>query len=394
MTSDIELYFHIPFCVRKCSYCDFLSAPADDVTKAAYMRALTREAKERAPECAGRSVVSVFIGGGTPSVVEPKQLVNLLRAVRKHYRLAEDAEITVEVNPGTVDREKLNCYRAAGINRLSIGLQSADDRELAAVGRIHTWGQFLDTYESAVAAGFTNINVDIMCALPGQTLDSCRATMQRVLELTPRPAHISAYSLILEEGTALWEQVQRGETVPSGEGTGDVSVTSDAVFLPDEDTDREMYALTKAILAQAGYERYEISNYARQGFECRHNCGYWRRRDYVGFGIGAASLVDNVRFSNGRDLREYLAHPLDCREDIQVLSRQEQMEEFMFLGLRMTSGVSAEDFSACFGEDLESIYGDVIERNLQDGLLEWRERRLALTERGLDLANYVMAQFL
>lgn len=394
MTSDIELYFHIPFCVRKCSYCDFLSAPADDVTKAAYMRALAQEAEERAPEYAGRSVISVFIGGGTPSTVESKQLVNLLRVVRKHYRLAEDAEITVEVNPGTVDREKLNCYRAAGINRLSIGLQSANDGELAAVGRIHTWGEFLDTYESAVAAGFTNINVDIMCALPGQTLDSCRATLQRVLELTPRPAHISAYSLILEEGTALWEQVQRGETVPSGEGPGDGSVTSGIVFLPDEDTDREMYALTKAILAQAGYERYEISNYARQGYECRHNCGYWRRRDYVGFGIGAASLVNNVRFSNGRDLREYLAHPLDCREDIQVLSRQEQMEEFMFLGLRMTSGVSAEDFSACFGEDLESIYGDVIERNLHDGLLEWRERRLALTERGLDLANYVMAQFL
>lgn len=394
MTSDIELYFHIPFCVRKCSYCDFLSAPADDVTKAAYMRALTREAKERAPEYAGRSVVSVFFGGGTPSTVESKQLVKLLRVVRKHYRLAEDAEITVEVNPGTVDREKLNCYRAAGINRLSIGLQSADDGELAAVGRIHTWGQFLDTYESAVAAGFTNINVDIMCALPGQTLDSCRATLQRVLELTPRPAHISAYSLILEEGTALWEQVQRGETAPPGERPGDAPVTSDAVFLPDEDTDREMYALTKAILAQAGYERYEISNYARQGYECRHNCGYWRRRDYVGFGIGAASLVNNVRFSNGRDLREYLAHPLDCREDIQVLSRQEQMEEFLFLGLRMTSGVSAEDFAACFGEDLESVYGDVIERNLQDGLLEWRERRLALTERGLDLANYVMAQFL
>lgn len=405
MTSDIELYFHIPFCVRKCSYCDFLSAPGDEATKRAYMRALTREAEERAPEYRDRQVVSVFIGGGTPSVVEAGQLTGILEAVGGHYRLAEDAEVTVEVNPGTVDRDKLDCYREAGINRLSIGLQSADDGELAALGRIHTWGQFLDTYASAVAAGFDNINVDVMSALPGQTLDSYRATLQRILELRPRPAHISAYSLILEEGTALWEQIREREegegTLPPGESAaGGVtlwpggSLADDTLFLPDEDTDREMYVLTKEMLAQAGYERYEISNYARQGRECRHNCGYWRRRDYVGFGIGAASLVNNVRFSNGRDLGAYLAHPLDCREGVQILSTREQMEEFMFLGLRMTSGVSGEEFAACFGESMESIYGDVIERNLQDGLLGWRERRLALTERGLDLANYVMAQFL
>ncbi|MCM1192798.1 MAG: radical SAM family heme chaperone HemW [Butyrivibrio sp.] len=380
MTSDIELYFHIPFCVRKCYYCDFLSAPADACTRDAYMAALERETAERAAEYTGRKVVSVFIGGGTPSVVEAGRLASLLRTVGEHYRVSENAEITVEVNPGTVDGEKLKIYRAAGVNRLSIGLQSADDGELAAVGRIHTWRQFLDTYEAAVAAGFTNINADVMSALPGQTYESYCRTLQRILELKPALTHISAYSLIPEEGTYLWEQLQQGRLV-----------------LPDEDTDREMYSVTKTMLEQAGYVRYEISNYARPGFECRHNCGYWRRREYAGFGTGAASLINNVRFRNRESLQDYLENPSGCRGEWQTLSAGEQMEEFMFLGLRMTEGVSGEEFACCFGKSLESVYGPVIEKNKGDGLLEWKTgtpRRLALTERGLDLANYVMAQFL
>ncbi|MDE5588074.1 MAG: radical SAM family heme chaperone HemW [Acetatifactor sp.] len=380
MTSDIELYFHIPFCVRKCYYCDFLSAPADTHTRASYMEALERETVERAAEYAGKTVVTIFIGGGTPSTVEAGQIASLLRTVREHYHVSEDAEITVEVNPGTADAEKLKVYRAAGVNRLSIGLQSADDTELAAVGRIHTWQQFLDTYEAAAAAGFSNINVDIMSALPGQTPESYSNTLQKVLGLKPGPVHISAYSLILEEGTVLWEQARQGR-----------------LDLPDEDTDRELYSVTKAVLEQAGYVRYEISNYARPGFECRHNCGYWRRRDYVGFGLGAASLIDNVRFRNGENLQTYLRNPSDCREDRQVLSIGEQMEEFMFLGLRMTEGISPEEFARCFGKSLDYVYGEVIRKNRDDGLLEWKEgvpRRLALTEKGLDLANYVMAQFL
>ncbi len=400
MTSEMELYFHIPFCVRKCYYCDFLSAPADAGTRWAYMEALERETVGRAAEYQGRPVVSVFIGGGTPSTVDAGQLVRLLGTVRDRYRLSEEAEITVEVNPGTVDGEKLGAYRKAGVNRLSIGLQSADDGELAAVGRIHTWQQFLDTYYEAVGAGFDNINVDVMSALPGQTCESYRGTLEKVLGLEPGPAHISAYSLILEEGTALWEQVQSGRIVlPGRDGEkrppAGAGVAGGALVLPDEDTDREMYAETGRLMRQAGYVRYEISNYARPGRECRHNCGYWRRRDYAGFGIGAASLVNNTRFRNGESLQAYLGNPLGCREDIQVLSPEEQMEEFMFLGLRMTAGVSAEAFLACFGEELTAVYGAVIEKNIDDGLLEWKEaRRLALTERGLDLANYVMSQFL
>ena len=262
----MELYFHIPFCIRKCFYCDFLSAPADERTKAAYMEALRRETALRTEEYGGDSVTSVFIGGGTPSAVEAEEIVSLLATVRQHYPLSEDAEITIEVNPGTVTAEKLEIYRTAGINRLSIGLQSADDRELAAIGRIHTWQQFLDTYRLAVGAGFQNINVDIMSTLPGQTMESYRVTLEKILALKPQPAHISAYSLILEEGTAFWDMMQRGE-----------------LALPDEDADRQMYSETKRILAEAGYARYEISNYAKPGHECRHNCGYWRREEYVGF---------------------------------------------------------------------------------------------------------------
>lgn len=380
----MELYFHIPFCVRKCFYCDFLSAPADGQTKAAYMEALRRETALRAEEYCCDSVTSVFIGGGTPSAVEAEEIAALLSTVRQHYPLAEDAEITIEVNPGTVTAEKLEVYRVAGINRLSIGLQSADDRELAVIGRIHTWQQFLDTYGLAVGAGYRNINIDVMSTLPGQTLESYRRTLKKILALNPQPAHISAYSLILEEGTAFWDMTQRGE-----------------LTLPDEDADRQMYSETKRVLAGAGYSRYEISNYAKPGHACRHNCGYWRRDEYAGFGIGAASLVRESRFRNGDSLTAYLRDPVGCREELQVLSPQEQMEEFMFLGLRMTEGVSERDFEDRFGQRLADIYGGVIQANLRDGLLEWQcgeehgnARRLALTERGLDISNYVMAQFL
>ena len=380
----MELYFHIPFCVRKCFYCDFLSAPADGQTKAAYMEALRRETALRAEEYCCDSVTSVFIGGGTPSAVEAEEIAALLSTVRQHYPLAEDAEITIEVNPGTVTAEKLEVYRVAGINRLSIGLQSADDRELAVIGRIHTWQQFLDTYGLAVGAGYRNINIDVMSTLPGQTLESYRRTLKKILALNPQPAHISAYSLILEEGTAFWDMTQRGELI-----------------LPDEDADRQMYSETKRVLAGAGYSRYEISNYAKPGHACRHNCGYWRRDEYAGFGIGAASLVRESRFRNGDSLTAYLRDPVGCREELQVLSPQEQMEEFMFLGLRMTEGVSERDFEDRFGQRLADIYGGVIQANLRDGLLEWQcgeehgnARRLALTERGLDISNYVMAQFL
>ena len=383
---ELELYFHIPFCVRKCLYCDFLSAPADDETKAQYMDALIRETRERAGDYRDYRGVSVFVGGGTPSTVPENLLENMLEAVGEGFELAETAEITVEVNPGTVDRGKLRRYRQAGVNRLSIGLQSADDEELSAIGRIHTYGQFLETYYAARECGFSNINVDLMSALPGQTLGSYLGTLEKVLALKPAPEHISAYSLIVEEGTPFYEMERKG-----------------ILRIPDEECDRLMYAKTEELLGKEGYHRYEISNYAKPGYECRHNCGYWRRREYLGLGIGAASLIENRRFRNGDSLEAYLDHPTGLREELQELTVEERMEEFMFLGLRMTEGVSVSAFQALFGESLEKVYGNVIKKNLEDGLLEYREtdkwtetggRRLALTKRGIDVSNMVMAEFL
>lgn len=378
---ELELYVHIPFCVKKCSYCDFLSAPATEQTKEAYMAALFAEIGGRVKDYKDRIVTSVFIGGGTPSLLSGDSIRQLMEHIREGFALAPDAEITMEVNPGTVTAEKLTAFYDAGINRLSIGMQSAQEQELKILGRIHDFDGFCQVYREAVEAGFTNINVDVMSGLPGQTLASYKDTLEKVLRLEPMPQHISAYSLIVEEGTPFAAMADRGE-----------------LPLPEEDTERAMYEETIEVLAGYGFHRYEISNYALDGYECRHNVGYWIRRDYLGFGIGAASLIDNVRFQNGRDLNAYLAHPLACREEQQPLTTQEQMEETMFLGLRLIRGVSYPEFARCYGQTLEEVYGEVIARNEADGLLAVREdetgRRLMLTGRGLDVSNYVMAQFL
>lgn len=379
---ELELYIHIPFCVKKCSYCDFLSAPATEQTREAYMAALFAEIEGRAKDYKDRIVTSVFIGGGTPSLLSGDCINQLMEYIWEGFTLAEDAEITMEVNPGTATAEKLTAFYATGINRLSIGMQSAQEQELKILGRIHDFNGFCQVYREAVEAGFTNINVDVMSGLPGQTLASYRDTLEKVLHLEPMPQHISAYSLIVEEGTPFAAMAERGE-----------------LPLPEEDTERAMYEETIEVLAGYGFHRYEISNYALDGYECRHNVGYWIRRDYLGFGIGAASLIDNVRFQNGRDLNTYLAHPFACREEEQSLTTQEQMEETMFLGLRLVRGVSYEDFEKQYGKSLEEVYGEVIAKNAADGLLTVREeenrgRYLALTKRGLDVSNYVMAQFL
>lgn len=310
---ELEIYIHIPFCIKKCSYCDFLSGPATEQTVESYMAALFAEIEGKSGKYRDRRVVSVFIGGGTPSRLTGEQMGKLMACIRRHFSLDPAAEITTEVNPGTVSEEKLRTFRKAGINRLSIGMQSAQDEELRELGRIHDFAGFLEAYEAAVQAGYTNINVDVMSGLPGQTLESLRDTLGKLLALRPMPQHVSAYSLIVEEGTPFARMAERGE-----------------LQLPEEDTERAMYEETREILAKYGFHRYEISNYARDGYECLHNVGYWIRRDYLGFGIGAASLVDNVRFQNGRDLITYLENPQDCREEEQVLTEQEQMEETMF----------------------------------------------------------------
>ncbi len=381
MKQNLELYFHIPFCERKCLYCDFLSATATEQTKEQYMEALLTELVGSAKQYANKVVDTIFFGGGTPSVVDPIYIERVMSAVREHFSMTEQPEITIEVNPGTVDRKKLLCYRRAGINRLSIGLQSANDDALKRLGRIHTWAQFLETYETARELGFDNINVDLMSALPGQSVEEYTQGLEKVLALTPPPEHISAYSLILEEGTPFYTMAQEGE-----------------LTFPSEEEDRAMYYLTGEILARAGYDRYEISNYARPGKECRHNIGYWRRVNYIGYGIGAASLWEDRRFQNTDQLTTYLKNPLDARISEELLTKEDCMEEFLFLGLRLTRGVRLSDFIQNFGVSMEELFGEVIEKNIAEGLLERKgngaEEWVCLTERGLDVSNYVMAQFL
>lgn len=383
----LSIYIHIPFCVRKCLYCDFLSAPASGETMEAYASCLCREIEAAGKLYPDHEVRTVFFGGGTPSILKKERICQIMEALRRAFSLAEDAEITIEVNPGTVDADKLAAYYAAGINRLSIGVQSLQENELQALGRIHSTEDFFQTYSMAIKSGFNNINVDLMSAIPEQTLESCQDTLRQLLSLDRPPSHISAYSLIIEEGTPFYENTP---------------------VLPDEEMDRHFYKITNDILKAAGYHRYEISNYAREGCECRHNRVYWERGEYLGFGIGAASLMQETRFSNIRDLQTYLkllsGEAADgpstgqltehLRQEVSHLTEREQMEEFMFLGLRLTEGVSKKRFFKTFGKKFTDVYPGISEKLIREGLLVQEGDRLKLTELGLDVSNRVMAEFL
>lgn len=392
----LGIYIHIPFCVRKCLYCDFLSTPADGEEIERYVTALTSEIKEESGNYTDDIVKSVFLGGGTPSLLSAESFVRILNTVYDCFNLDEACEISMEVNPGTVTPDKLSSWQRSGVNRLSIGLQSTVDSELKALGRIHTSKDFYDTYELLVKTGFNNINIDLMSAIPGQTLETYLDTLKRVTSLQPMPTHISSYSLIIEEGTPFYENMP---------------------VLPDEDCEREMYKMTGDFLTNLGYHQYEISNYALPGYECTHNKRYWERGNYVGFGIGAASMIDNERFQNTNNITRYFnfyLHKEECtqkkeatftkneeiKEARQKLSRQEQMAEFMFLGLRMIKGVSYSEFSHIFGATIDQVYPGTVEDFCQKGLLERTKDpetgdiRIALTRRGIDVSNIVMAQFL
>lgn len=380
---SLSVYIHIPFCVKKCDYCDFLSMPAEASLQAAYMETLLKEIKDDAPGYRDYEVTTVFIGGGTPSVLDEAWIEKLLLTVREQFRVSETAEISMECNPGTVTKQKMEAYVRSGINRLSIGMQSADDITLQKLGRIHTYKEFVNAYELALEAGITNLNVDVMSALPGQTFEDYCLGLETLMKLPKRPGHISAYSLIIEEGTPFYERyADGGGSLPA------------EYCLPDEDTERKMYDATEAILQKYGYHRYEISNYALPGYECRHNKRYWTREPYVGFGIGAASLIENRRFKNHSDICTYLregGHP--AKEEDLLLSQREQMEEFLFLGLRLMEGISREDFYQSFGITLEEVYGTQTAELKAQGLLE-EGKRLKLTKRGIDVSNYVFEKFL
>ena len=380
----LGLYIHIPFCKQKCNYCDFLSMPAGEELCGHYVNKLLEEIKFRAKECNQYSVSTVFLGGGTPSILEESYMMQIMESVSQNFNLESDAEISMECNPGTLTHRKLLSYKESGINRLSIGLQSAKDEELKQLGRIHTFEQFLQNYDLARKTGFHNINIDIMFALPGQSISDWVDTVKEVIK--QRPEHISAYSLIIEEGTPFYEKYAEDEMRRE---RGEVPM-----ILPTEEEEREMYQQTCSMLETAGYHRYEISNYAKAGRECRHNIGYWRRTPYLGLGLGSASLMENVRFSNTSDLSEYLNGNFGSLQEVSRLGKKQQMEEFMFLGLRMMEGVSRRKFRENFGMELEAVYGTELQRFLQQGLLKQKEGNVYLTEEGIAVSNYVMSGFL
>lgn len=421
----LGLYIHIPFCVKKCAYCDFLSFASDEATKERYVNALCEEIRANKENAEEYTVETVYFGGGTPSVLSVEQLGKIFGTILETFSVrgfedekpgkkekkekkksrfgkknaeepmlaetpeerlqrvlaGELAEITIEVNPGTADKEKLAALYELGFNRLSMGLQSAVASELSCLGRIHTKEQFAECVKAAREAGFRNISGDLMSGLPSQTEGTLEESIRFLL--AQQPEHISVYSLQIEDGTEFAKRY--GE-----EG-------AEKTKLPDEDADRAMYELTGKLLEEAGYTRYEISNYAKPGFESRHNSSYWTGREYLGIGLGASSLMSNARFHNTTEMEAYLAgavDPFSLREDMERLVQKELMEEFMFLGLRMCKGIEKAEFKRRFKCDIETIYGDVMKRLVSQGVLTEAEGRVFLTPRGIDVSNVVLAEFL
>lgn len=401
---ELGLYIHIPFCVRKCEYCDFLSAPGTDSAKREYVDALLKEIESYQGKTSAYVVPTIFFGGGTPSCIPETDIVRIMACLRSTFYIQEEKlEATIEVNPGTITKEKLKSYQKAGINRISFGLQSTDNLELERLGRIHCYEDFLQNYRLAREVGYRNINVDLMSALPGQTVASWERTLRRIAELEPE--HISAYSLIIEEGTGFYERFKPG--------------APDEKELPDEETDRQIYYRTKEVLESYGYERYEISNYAKSNRECRHNSSYWVGTDYLGLGLGAASLLKGTRFSNVSDMKQYTAFIneygkngkrnvrligqeinsmkediLGIRIDMKQLTLEDQMEEFMFLGMRRCEGINKEIFFQRFGKSIEAVYGNVLMQLEQKKLIVITGDQIRLTEYGIDVSNTVLSEFI
>ena len=363
------LYIHIPFCIRKCAYCDFVSFPDMEARFDAYLDALISEMQEYR----GTAADTVFIGGGTPTALGARQLSRLFAAVRDNFDIAAGAEFTIEANPGTVTDEKINAMLSGGVNRASIGVQSFNDTELRAIGRIHDAKTAYNTVISLDKAGFSNISIDLMASLPYQTVGSLESTLDTAVSLPVK--HISVYSLIIEDDTPIKKKYE------------DSSYT-----MPDEDEDREMYRYTAERLKKNGFFRYEISNYSKSGYESRHNLKYWNCDEYIGVGLAAHSYVNGIRYYNTSDMEKYLGGI--CRAGEERLTDEDKRGEFMMLGLRKTSGVSAAEFKRRFEAELEAVYGDIIKRYTTLGVLAYTNGSLRLTERGLDVANTVMCEFL
>ena len=384
---QIGLYIHIPFCKQKCSYCDFCSYAEKQNLISKYIKCLLQEIKEvginnRADFENGKddlfSIKTIYIGGGTPSLIESKYIVQIMEEIKSNFELDENVEITIEVNPGTVTLEKLEDYNKAGINRLSIGLQSTHEHLLKEIGRIHTYLDFLDTYRFAREAGFENINGDLMIGLPNQTLAEVQDSIEEIVSMEPE--HISVYSLILEESTPLFKKVEEG------------------LELPDEELERKMYWTVKQTLEANGYNHYEISNFAKQGYESKHNLDCWSQKEYIGFGVAAHSYTNGIRYSNIENLEQYIKnYEEDKTEENLIFHEKQDMEamqkEYMLLGLRKIDGVSIQEFKIKFVANPVFLYHDKLEKLVNEDLIEIDGDQIKLTNKGLDLANIVWEEF-
>ncbi len=373
--NQIGIYVHIPFCKQKCYYCDFVSYCNKNDLIEKYIQAVKKEIQLQEIKS---EIVTIYIGGGTPSYIEAKYIKEILEEI-KNKNISKEAEITIEVNPGTVTLEKLKEYKNCGINRLSIGLQSTQDNLLKMIGRIHNYEQFLETYKMARKVGFKNINVDLMLGLPGQKISDLKESLEKVLEL--QPEHISVYSLIVEENTPIASKIEKNELI-----------------LPEEELERNMYWYVKNTLELNGFHHYEISNFARKGFESKHNLDCWNQKDYIGFGVASHSYIDSVRYSNTESLEKYVENiesglPENNRTVHEVQNEVDKKKEYMLLGLRKIDGIKISEFKNMFGDNPIYLYRNELSKLSDEGLIEIDEDVIKLTNKGIDLANLVWEEF-
>ena len=375
---ELGIYVHIPFCLKKCYYCDFVSYANKFELQEDYVKKLIKEIYDNKELLENNEITTIYIGGGTPSSINANFINDILSNIFTiaNIKSNKDIEITIEVNPGTVTKEKLKIFKEAGINRVSIGLQSSNNKLLKEIGRIHNYSQFLDAYKLALEAGFTNINVDLMLGLPGQTIEDLKKSLEDIIKLKPK--HISVYSLIVEEGTCIEKMINNG-----------------VLNLPQEDEERNEYKYTKNYLELNGYNHYEISNFAKPGFESRHNMNCWKQKQYIGFGIAAHSYINGKRYSNTCDIEKYINNnSKDIKEIHEIQDKNSMEREYMILGLRKLDGVKISEFKNKFGENPIYLYKNELEKLVSEKLIVVDLDTIRLTNKGLDFANLVWEEFI
>lgn len=376
---ELGIYVHIPFCVKKCDYCDFISYSDKFNLQQEYVKKLLEEIEDNRDLLKQNNITTIYIGGGTPSSIKPELVKSILNKIYEESSIKnkDKIEITIEVNPGTVTENNLQMYKNCGINRLSIGLQSTNNNILKSIGRVHNYEQFFNTYNWAIEAGFNNINIDLMLGLPNQTISDIKQSLERIVNLKPIPNHISVYSLIVEEGTKIEKEINSGKLI-----------------LPEEEEERTQYRYTKNYLELKGYKHYEISNFARKGFESKHNMNCWEQKQYVGFGLAAHSYINGCRYSNTDNLEEYLSYK---SKDIKIIHEKQSIEdmkkEYMLLGLRKLDGVNISKFKEKFGENPIYIFRNELQKLVEEELIEIDLDNIRLTNKGLDFANLVWENF-